>query len=749
MARPRSHIPQPPAAIRVAETLNASVPETTIEGTVKRVTYYREDTGFVVASVAPSTGGNLFVLVGRLSRLSPGETVRVSGNWESHPVHGRRFVASDCRAVLPATVSGIRAYLGSGLIPGVGPALAERIVERFGIQTLEVIDQSPERLTEVSGLGGRRRCAITRAWIEHRSIRGVMVQLADLGISAGLAARIYQTYADRAAQVVQEHPYDLARKVDGIGFRTADAIATRLGHPPDAGDRLQAGLVHVLWQAAGDGHVFLPEAELLRRGRQVLGARPGLLRQALATLRQDRGDIVIDDLPDARAVYLPPFFGAESAVARRLRTMIDEPADRLAAFRTVDWDRAFGYLESRGGRRLSAVQQIALQRALTSKLAVITGGPGTGKTTAIRGLVTLLEAKQRTYLLAAPTGKAARRLGDATGRSAVTLHRLLGLRPGGETTYHADRPLPADLIVVDEASMLDLQLANALIRALPRGGHLLLVGDVDQLPPVGPGEVLRSIVTSEIAQVSRLEAIFRQTERGGIVLNAHRINRGEPPDFVGHRDAYFIEEDDPEELARLVVDIAVRRLPERYRLDPFRDIQVLAPMHRGTLGAAALNERLQAAFNPGTETTSEWPLAGRTLRVGDRVLAIRNNYRLDVFNGDAGTIVDVKSPARAAVVALDDGRCVEFDATEVEQLLHAYALSVHRAQGSEFPAVVLPLHPLYGPMLRRDLLYTAVTRARQLLVVLGSRSAARHAVATGGRSERYNALAHRLSLHLP
>ena len=712
----------------------------TVEGTVTRVTYFREEIGYLVARVRPSGGGEELVAVGRLPRLEAGETVRLVGAWTTHPVHGRRFAATDCQAVLPATVDGMRAYLGSGLIAGVGPRLAERIVERFGLETFDVIERAPERLAEVRGLGAERRRAIAAAWAEQRAVKDVMVALAELEVPAGLAARIYRRYGDTAGDVVRERPYDLARDVEGIGFRTADAVARRLGRPLDAPDRLAAGLAYVLWEATTEGHVFLPEDELLRRGARLLRASSAALRDALDAARRGGGGLVTDDVDGARAVYLAPFFGAELAVARRLAALAGGSADRLAAFRNVDFRRAFAYLRERAGVELSSAQQDAIVAALTSPVAVLTGGPGTGKTTALRGLVAMLEAKGRSYLLAAPTGKAARRLADATGRPAATLHRLLGLRMG-EAAGGLERPLSADMVIVDEASMLDLQLANVLVRALPAGCHLLLVGDSDQLPPVGAGDVLRGMIASGIAPVSRLQAVFRQAERSGIVRNAHLINRGEAPLLRGLDDWFFLSEDDPERLAELVVDVATRRLPARYGLDA---VQVLTPMHRGPLGVAALNERLQAALNPPRPDRPERQLGGRVLRVGDRVLATRNDYRLEVFNGDAGTLARVDLAGGGVDVTLEDGRTVRFDSGDLDALLHGYALSVHRAQGSEFPAVVLPLHPIHGSMLRRDLLYTAVTRARCLVVILGSRRALERAVGTAGAPARYGALAHRL-----
>lgn len=715
-----------------------------IEGIVERVTFFREDTGYLVARVRPHAGGEPFVAVGRLPRLGPGETVRLVGSWADHPVHGRRFQATDCQAVLPTGVEALRAYLGSGLIPGVGPKLASRIVDRFGLETLDVIERSPDRLGEVRGLGAERRRAIAAAWAEQRAIKDVMLALAELGVSAGLAHRVYRRYGQEAAVVVRERPYELAGQVDGIGFRTSDAIAQRLGWPADAPERLRAGLVHTLWEAADDGHVYLPEEELMRRGRRELGVPWARLDAALRAAREGGGGIVVDEVDDRRLVYLAPFFGAEMAVARRLAASIADPGDRLAVFGGVDFRRAFAFLESSAGLGLSSGQREAIEAALTTKVAVLTGGPGTGKTTAVRGLVALLEARRRSYLLAAPTGKAARRLSDATGRPATTLHRLLGLGRAGEAAYGPQRPLPADLVIVDEASMLDLQLANALIRALPAGGHLLLVGDADQLPPVGAGDVLREVMGSSVVRISRLDLIFRQAAESGIILNAHRINRGEEPVLTGLDDFFFLTEEDPERLARLAVDLATRRLPARYGFDP-RAVQVLSPMYRGPLGVAALNERLQHALNPPLPERPERRTgADRAIRLDDRIIVTRNDYGREVFNGDAGTVVGVDLAGAWVDIALDDGRRVRFDAAELDGLLHAYALSVHRAQGSEFPVVILVLHPLHGPMLRRDLVYTAVTRARRMVVVAGSRGSLGQAISTRGGPERYTALGRRL-----
>ena len=724
----------------------------TLEGTLERVTFASEETGYTIARLAPSRGGELVTVVGNLAGANPGESLRLTGRWTSHAQYGRQFQIVSYTTVLPATIQGIRKYLGSGLIKGIGPVTAERIVATLGTDALRVIEEEPARLLEVPGLGKVRQARIVSAWAKQQAIKEVMLFLAEVGVSTSLAVRIYKTYRDEAIRVVREEPYRLAADVWGIGFKTADAIAAKLGIAHDAPARLRAGLVHTLSEATDDGHCSLPEQILLSEATEILGVPEDPLTAALGELlsEQDLGQAsaIAELIEGITQIYLPPFYHAEVALAHRLRRLLAAESGvaglPLASFRTVDWDRAFDWLSTRGVAALAPAQVEAVQVALTERVAVLTGGPGTGKSTTTRAVVELARAKGARVLLAAPTGRAARRLGELAGLPATTLHRLLELRPGGQAAYDQDRPLPADLIVVDEVSMLDLLLANALVKAVPPGAHLLLVGDADQLPSVGPGEVLRDLLASGMVPAVCLTQVFRQAAESGVISNAHRINRGEIPITRGMADFFLFVEEDSERAADLVVDVVAHRLPRRFGLDPLREIQVLSPMHRGAVGVGTLNERLQEALNPARSGLPERRYGGRVYRQSDRILQLRNNHEKRVYNGSAGQVTGI-DPERGVLTARMDDEEVEYEFGELDELSHAYAISVHKAQGSEYPAVVIPLLTTHFPLLQRNLLYTAVTRAKKLVVLVGTRRALAIAVRTTGTGKRHTALAWRLN----
>ena len=721
----------------------------TLEGTLERVTFASEETGYTVARLAPSRGfsGELLTVVGNLAGANPGESLRLQGRWKSHPQYGRQFEIVSYTTVLPATIQGIRKYLGSGLIKGIGPVTAERIVATLGTDALRVIEEEPQGLLAVPGLGKVRQARIVAAWAEQRAIKDVIIFLQEVGVSTSIAVRIYKTYKDDAIRVVREEPYRLAADVWGIGFKTADTIAAKLGMAHDDPARLRAGLAYTLSEATDDGHCSLPEHELFAQAATILGVERAALVGPLAALLGEQGAIG-EIIEGATLVYLPPFYHAEVALARRLGRLLAGPEDRMPAFATVDWERAFAWLASKGVATLAPEQAAAVRLALTERVAVLTGGPGTGKSTTTRAIVALARAKGARVLLAAPTGRAARRLSDLAALPAVTLHRLLELRPGGQATYDAERPLQADLIVVDEVSMLDLLLANALVRAVPPGAHLLLVGDADQLPSVGAGEVLRDLLESGAVPSVRLTQVFRQAKESGVVANAHRINRGRLPETRGLSDFFLFVEEDPERAADLVVDLVARRLPARFGLDPLRDVQVLPPMHRGAVGVGALNERLQEALNPARPGVAERRYGGKVFRAGDRVLQLKNDHDKRVYNGSAGQVIAIDQE-RGVLRARMDDEDVEYDFGELDELTHAYAMSVHKAQGSEYPAVVVPLLTTHFPMLQRNLLYTAITRAKRLVVLVGTRRALAIAVRTTGAGKRHTALAWRLEKGMP
>ncbi|MEW1914330.1 ATP-dependent RecD-like DNA helicase [Kitasatospora sp. NPDC085895] len=730
-----------------------------VEGVLERITYANEETGYTVARVDTGRGANdLLTVVGALLGAQVGESLRLCGRWGSHPQYGRQFTVENYTTVLPATVQGIRRYLGSGLIKGIGPRIAERIVEVFGTDTLEVIETEPARLIEVPGLGPKRTRKIADAWEEQKAIKEVMVFLQGVGVSTSLAVRIYKKYGDASIGVVKNQPYRLASDVWGIGFLTADRIAQAVGIPHDSPERVKAGLQYALSQSTDQGHCYLPEERLIADGVKLLQVDTGLVIDSLAELVAEDG-VVREPLPGetgepVTAVYLVSFHRAEISLANQLLRLLHADSDRMPAFggqngAGVDWEAALGWLARRTGADLAPEQRQAVQLALTERVAVLTGGPGCGKSFTVKSIVTMALAKNAKVVLAAPTGRAAKRLAELTGAEASTVHRLLELRPGGDAAYDRDRPLDADLVVVDEASMLDLILANKLAKAVAPGAHLLFVGDVDQLPSVGAGEVLRDLLAdhSPIPAV-RLTQVFRQAQQSGVVSNAHRINRGLPPVTDHLADFFLFVEEDTERAAGLTVDVAARRIPQRFGLDARRDVQVLAPMHRGPAGAGNLNTLLQAAITPAAEHVAERRFGGRTFRVGDKVTQIRNNYEKGqngVFNGTVGVVTALDAVEQQLTVRTDEDEDITYGFDELDELAHAYAVTIHRSQGSEYPAVVIPVTTSAWTMLQRNLLYTAVTRAKKLVVLVGSRRALGQAVRAVSAGRRHTALDHRLT----
>ncbi len=730
-----------------------------LEGSVERVTYFNADNNYSVIRLRPARRqrslrpeDDLITVIGNLPELTPGENVRLHGVWTAHKDYGKQFKAEQCEQILPATVEGIRRYLGSGLIKGLGPRLAERIVEAFGAETLDIIESDPERLREVPDIGPKRYKLIREAWDEQKHIKEVMVFLQGHGLSTGLAVKIYKHYGDEALAIVRHDPYRLARDIWGIGFKTADKIARALGLPLDAPTRLEAGLVYALNEFSDDGHVYAPQPELVTAAQELLGMEVPALEAALERLEADgrirhetpasTGDP--SGRPAARAVYLTPLHQAEVSVAARLRALLRAFAPRLADFADSNWDALFATVQSAQAVDLSPEQRAAIKTALTSKVCVLTGGPGTGKTTSLRAIINLLELRRHPYALASPTGRAARRLSEATGRPAQTLHRLLGFSPTEGFTKNEQERLPAHMVVVDESSMIDLVMMNNLLKAIDPAAHLLIVGDIDQLPSVGAGNVLRDLVTCGQIPVVRLNVIFRQAAGSHIITNAHRINQGQMPLFEKDSTDFFLfAEEDPEKAADWVVEVAQNRIPQKFGLDPLEDVQILAPMHRGAVGVGNLNARLQAALNPASPRRAEKQIGGRIFRAGDRVMQIRNNYQKETFNGDIGRVADVDEENQTLTLTFE-GRPVIYEWLETDELVHAYAASIHKAQGSEFPCVVIPLLTQHYMMLQRNLIYTAITRARKLCVLVGTRKAIGIAVRNASVAERWSGLAGRL-----
>ncbi|MFI1648056.1 ATP-dependent RecD-like DNA helicase [Streptomyces avidinii] len=732
-----------------------------VDGVLERITYANEESGYTVARVDTGRGsGDLLTVVGSLLGAQPGESLRMEGRWGSHPQYGKQFTVENYGTVLPATIQGIRRYLGSGLIKGIGPKIAERIVDHFGTDTLDVIEGEPKRLIEVPGLGPKRTKLIGAAWEEQKAIKEVMVFLQGVGVSTSIAVRIYKKYADASISVVKNQPYRLAADVWGIGFLTADRIAQAVGIPHDSPERVKAGLQYALSQSTDQGHCFLPEDRLIADGVKLLQVDTGLVIDCLAELAADPEGVVRESVPDPQggpdpltAVYLVPFHRAELSLVGQVRRLLHAEDDRMPGFRDVDWEKALGWLAGRTGATLAPEQRDAVKLALTRRVAVLTGGPGCGKSFTVRSIVELARAKKAKVVLAAPTGRAAKRLAELTGAEASTVHRLLELKPGGDAAYDRDRPLDADLVVVDEASMLDLLLANKLIKAVAPGAHLLLVGDVDQLPSVGAGEVLRDLLAEGgPVPAVRLTRIFRQAQQSGVVTNAHRINTGLPPITDGLPDFFLFPEEDTEAAGVLAVDVAARRIPARFGLDPRRDVQVLAPMHRGPAGAGNLNGLLQQAMTPARPDLPEKRFGGRVFRVGDKVTQIRNNYEKGangVFNGTVGVVTGLDVDEQRLTVRTEEDEEIVYEFGELDELAHAYAVTIHRSQGSEYPAVVIPVTTGAWMMLQRNLLYTAVTRAKKLVVLVGSRKALGQAVRTVSAGRRYTAVAARLSGRIP
>lgn len=795
-----------------------------LRGVLERITYHNEETGYTVAKLIPEVrsqanagqsgfGRNREVaIIGTMVGINVGESVELQGRWAIHAEYGRQFVVESMRTVLPATVAGIEKYLGSGLIRGVGPVTAKRIVKHFGVETLTIIEEAPDRLNEVPSVGRKRAQMITAAWQEQKAIKEVMLFLQSHSVSTGLATKIYKFYGDDAIGIVQQDPYRLARDIYGIGFLTADRIAQALGLAPDSPQRVAAGVAYALNQATEEGHVFLPTSELVKQASELLDVSReeiglGVVRlwhEAQVKVAVQPGDVELapvvtpptDDgipqliaehgqlyavatttqaqqvLEEERAIYLTPFYYSEQGVANQLQRLIylGESAFLPFLHQRQDWEKIFAAAEQTTGLRLAPQQRMAIQAAITHRLTVLTGGPGTGKTTSIRTLLQICEQYRFRVVLAAPTGRAAKRLAETTGREAKTLHRLLEFKPAEGMSFqrNADNPLEGDLLIVDEASMLDLLLTNHLLKAIPPGMHLLLVGDVDQLPSVGAGNVLKDVIAAieernveieklkELGQplryqsphqaaVIRLQTIFRQAAGSFIITNAHRINEGSMPTVDNEQatDFFLFRTEEPERAAQLCVELVQSRIPKRFAI-PSQDIQVLSPMHRGVIGVGALNEALQAGLNPPAAQKAEKRIGNRVYRLGDRVMQIRNNYDKDVYNGDMGAIHGIDVEMQKVTVVID-GRPVVYDFLELDELIHAYAVSVHKSQGSEFPAVVIPVLTSHYMMLQRNLLYTAVTRAKRLVVLVGQPKAIAMAVKNDKVTQRFTGLRERLT----
>lgn len=721
-----------------------------LNGQIERITYNSQETGYTVARVKIHGKPDLVTVVGNLMSPMPGEVLSMKGEWTSHPKYGRQFKVVYYESSVPATVLGIRKYLGSGLIKGIGPVMAERIVKQFGNQTLDIIEDQAERLAEVEGIGKKRIGMIRQAWDDQKEIREVMLFLQSHGISSAYASRIYKHYGDRSISIVRENPYRLAMDVFGIGFLTADKIAGQLGFSKDSHLRAEAGILFILNQLADDGHVYYPYEPLMEKCREVLQIDYNIMTKALESLVIS-GKIAIENLnndtkntnKNNQAIYLSKFYFCEKRIAERIKLLISTPE----ILRPVQVEKAVEWVQKELSIQLAPNQLEAIRNALKNKVLILTGGPGTGKTTIINAILKIFNAMGARCLLAAPTGRAAKRMTETTGIPAKTLHRLLEFSfQSGGFQKNEEKPLNCHVLIVDEASMIDTVLMHHLMKAVPPTASFILVGDVNQLPSVGPGNVLKDMISSGTVPVTTLTEIFRQAAESLIIVNAHRINQGNFPLLPSHDhskspgDFYFIRQEDPEKVLNIILDLTCKRIPKRFGYDPFDQVQVLTPMHRGTLGAANLNYHLQQALNPKKESLI---LGGRSFKIDDKVMQIRNNYDKKVFNGDIGRIKHIDADSQEFAILFDDG-LVRYDFSELDEIVLAYAISVHKSQGSEYPVVVIPIITQHYILLQRNLIYTAVTRAKKLAVLVGTWKALAIGIKNDKTRKRYTLLKERL-----
>ncbi len=722
-------------------------PVETLNGLIERVAFHNEDTGFAVLRVKVAGRREPVAVVGSAATVTPGEWLRAEGRWIQDRQFGLQFRADKLSCSAPTTREGIEKYLGSGMVKGIGPVYAGKLVARFGEAIFNIIEHESARLEEIDGIGPTRRRRIKEAWNEQKTVREIMVFLHSHGVSTSRAVRIYRTYGEQAIETVRGNPYTLARDIPGIGFHTADELGRRVGVPSDSLVRACAGLSHILLEANGNGHCALPADELESAAATLLRLDPAFVRKSLDHAIGS-GEIIREGIDGRDLIFLPAVRRAEEGVAARIRDLVSSPPE----YPPIDIPRALEWVQQKTGKTLAPTQQEALRQALSHRVLVITGGPGVGKTTLLHAILLILRAKRVRCQLCAPTGRAAKRLGEATGMEARTIHRLLEPMPGtGRFQRNERQPLDTDLLVVDETSMVDVLLMHQLLRALPPGANLLLVGDVDQLPSVGPGNVLRDLIESGVAPVARLTEIFRQAAHSRIITNAHRINAGRlpagPDGETEDSDFHFIARENPEDIQRTLLTVIQERIPRRFALDPIRDVQVLCPMNRGSLGTRELNLRLQQALNPPRPGEPVVERFGWTFRLRDKVIQTENDYDKEVFNGDIGQIAAIDTEERTLTIRFDR-RDVPYDFGELDEVALAYAISIHKSQGSEFPAVVIPIAMQHYLLLQRNLVYTGITRGRRLVVLIGQAKALAMAVRNNRTAARHSGLLHRLG-HTP
>ena len=725
--------------------MNKSLPINTLEGCLERITYFNTENHYTIAKLKTSKTHNMVTIVGTMAAVNPGQTLKIKGTWGTHPRYGQQFRIISYEVVLPATIHGIRKYLESGIIKGIGPSMANRIVSCFGAKTFEIIEKHPEKLLEVKGIGQAKAALICNAWKDHHVARSLMQFLQSMGVQPAYCAKILKKYGPDAVNIIRKDPFRLTTDIPGIGFYFADTVAQKLGIAKDQPRRVRACIIHVMEQVANQGDVFAYQDQLVDRCKNLFRINPGVTLNEIHALGAAR-ELVIENAPgdpDNKIVYLKEIHQAETGIANRLKALLSVPVTSAG----IDAGRIAKEVQKKLAITLSLEQLTALEKILIHRAVIITGGPGTGKTTLIRSINAVFSALGKHVLLAAPTGRAARRLSEVTRSKAKTIHKLLGFNfKDGLFEKKPDNPLDVDAMIIDEVSMVDTFLMYHLIKALPMTSVLILVGDIFQLPSVGPGNVLSDMIKSKLIPVFYLKKIFRQAQESPIVVNAHRVRRGESPvlkplgDSNGVSEFYFLEQQNQNKVVSTIVELCTRTIPERFDFDPMHEVQVLTPMHKGVIGTTNLNQVLQKALNPNPVMIEAM---GSAFKIGDKIMHLKNNYQKEVFNGDIGMISSVDRKEKQLSVDYY-GRIVTYDFTEMDEISLAYAISVHKSQGSEYPAVLLPIMTQHFVLLQRNLLYTAMTRGKNLVILVGTQKALNIALRNNKPTERLSGLAFRL-----
>jgi len=724
------------------------VQEKTLSGTIERVTFHNEENGYCVLRVSMSDTRKAQTVVGNCAAPNAGEEIAARGEWIEDDQYGSQFKASEISTSEPDNLKGIERYLGSGLIDGIGPTYAKKLVKKFGPEVFNIIDDRSKRLEEVEGIGPKRRQEIKKSWEKQKSVRRIMVFLHQHGISTARAVRIYKTYGDESIKKLRNNPYRLSHDLHGVGFKTADAIASKLGINFDDLSRIEAGLHFALQTATGNGHCALPEIELVESATELLGVDQIKIEDCLNKIITKR-EVSKDEINSVSMIFPPQLIASEKIISERILNL----ASRKPDYPKFEIEKALSWCQKKIGYSLAQGQRKAVELALRERVLIITGGPGVGKTTILRSVLMILRAKKVAPILCAPTGRAAKRMSESTGLEASTIHRLLEFKGhSGKFSHDENNPVEGDLFIVDEASMIDTQLMSSFLRALPKNAHLILVGDVDQLPSVGPGSVLSDMINSNELPVARLNEIFRQSSESRIITAAHEINEGIIPIELTKSakndpksDFFFISSDEPEKTSETIANIVSRRIPENLGLDPVNDIQVITPMHRGSLGTQALNRKLQDSLNPANESTFEIERFGARYRVGDKVIQTRNNYDKETLNGDIGKVIEISTDPGKIIIQFSGQRTVSYEPGELDEISPAFAITVHKSQGSEFPCVVIPVSTQHFLLLQRNLLYTAITRGSQVVVLVGQKKAAAMAIKNIDTKERHRGLLQRLT----